>query len=122
MSCPLRAPGWSPSWAARSATFRPPRGATFLADLARGMAPGETLLLGLDLVKDAGRLVAAYDDSAGVTAAFNTNVLHGLNRELGADFDVAAFEHVAVWDAENEWVEMRLRATRPMPFGSRPST
>ncbi len=94
--------------------FPPAARATFLADLARGMAPGESLLLGLDLVKDAGRLVAAYDDSAGVTAAFNRNVLHVLNRELGADFDVEAFEHVAVWDAENEWVEMRLRATRPM--------
>ncbi|NYG57171.1 L-histidine N-alpha-methyltransferase [Nocardioides daedukensis] len=94
--------------------FPPPARATFLADLARGMEPGESLLLGVDLVKDPARLVAAYDDSAGVTAAFNRNVLTVLNRELGADFDPAAFGHVAVWDAENEWIEMRLRATRSM--------
>jgi L-histidine N-alpha-methyltransferase len=56
-------------------------------------------------------LVAAYDDSAGVTAAFNKNVLAVLNAELGADFDLDAFEHVAAWDAGREWIEMRLRAT-----------
>jgi L-histidine Nalpha-methyltransferase len=56
-------------------------------------------------------LVAAYDDSAGVTAAFNKNVLAVLNAELGADFDLDAFEHVAVWDPANEWIEMRLRST-----------
>jgi L-histidine N-alpha-methyltransferase len=55
-------------------------------------------------------LVAAYDDAAGVTAAFNKNVLAVLNAELGADFDLDAFEHVAVWDARQEWIEMRLRA------------
>jgi L-histidine N-alpha-methyltransferase len=76
--------------------------------------PGDWLLLGTDLVKDPGTLVAAYDDSAGVTAEFNRNVLRVLNRELGADFDVEAFQHVALWDAEREWIEMRLRATRPM--------
>ncbi len=94
--------------------FEPAARRAFLADLARGMDPGETLLLGVDLVKDPQRLVAAYDDSAGVTAAFNRNVLHVLNRELGADFDVDAFEHVAAWDAEQEWIEMRLRASRAM--------
>lgn len=94
--------------------FPPAARATFLGDLARGMAGGETLLLGLDLVKDPERLVAAYDDADGVTAAFNRNVLHVLNRELDADFDVHAFEHVAIWDSEHEWIEMRLRATRPM--------
>ena len=55
---------------------------------------------------------AAYDDSAGVTAEFNLNVLHVLNRELGADFDLDAFEHVAFFDREREWIEMRLRACR----------
>lgn len=59
---------------------------------------------------DAGRLVRAYDDAAGVTAAFNRNVLAVLNRELGATFDETAFEHVALWDAEQEWIEMRLRS------------
>ena len=59
-------------------------------------------------------LVAAYDDAAGVTAEFNRNVLHVLNRELHADLDVAAFAHVARWDAEREWIEMRLRAERSM--------
>ena len=59
-------------------------------------------------------IVPAYDDAAGVTAEFNRNVLHVLNRELGADFDVEAFAHLAVWDAEQEWLEMRLRAEREM--------
>ena len=82
----------------------------FLGDLHRTLAPGDWLLLGTDLVKDPGILVPAYDDAAGVTADFNRNVLAVLNRELGADFDLDNFEHVAIWDAENEWVEMRLRA------------
>ena len=94
--------------------FAPPERARFLKSLAGGMADGETLLLGLDLVKDTDRLVAAYDDAAGVTAAFNRNVLQVLNRELRADFDVPAFQHVAVWDRAEEWIEMRLRATRTM--------
>jgi L-histidine N-alpha-methyltransferase len=82
----------------------------FLADLAAGLAPGDGLLLGTDLVKDPARLVAAYDDAAGVTAAFNRNVLQVIDRELAADFDPEAFDHVAVWDADQEWIEMRLRA------------
>jgi L-histidine Nalpha-methyltransferase len=86
----------------------------FLTDLASGLHPGETLLLGLDQVKDPARLVAAYDDAAGVTAEFNRNVLHVLNRELDADFDVAAFDHVATWNAERERIEIRLRASRAM--------
>ena len=65
---------------------------------AGGLAPGDSLLLGTDLVKDVDRLVAAYDDAAGVTAEFNRNVLRVLNRELDADFDVDAFAHVACWD------------------------
>ena len=83
-----------------------------LTSLARAMRPGETLLLGLDLVKDAGRLVAAYDDAAGVTAAFNRNVITVLDRELDGDLDPDDFAHVARWDAEHEWIEMRLRARR----------
>lgn len=86
--------------------------ATVLADLARGLGPGDALLLGTDLVKDTDRLVAAYDDAAGVTAEFNRNVLHVLNRELHADFAVADFTHVARWDPVHEWIEMRLRANR----------
>jgi len=82
----------------------------FLRRVRARMRPGDAFLLGTDLVKDPAVLVAAYDDSAGVTAAFNKNVLAVLNAELGADFDLDAFEHVAVWDAEREWIEMRLRA------------
>ncbi|GHH63508.1 histidine N-alpha-methyltransferase [Kitasatospora indigofera] len=90
----------------------PPERAEFLTTL-RGMVDhGDSLLLGTDLVKDPAVLVAAYDDSAGVTAEFNKNVLNVLNRELAADFDPAAFEHVALWDAEQEWIEMRLRSLR----------
>lgn len=86
--------------------------AVFLRDVAAMMAPDDYLLLGTDLVKDVGRLESAYDDARGVTAEFNKNVLHVMNRELGADFDVDAFEHVAVFDTEREWIEMRLRSTR----------
>jgi L-histidine N-alpha-methyltransferase len=88
--------------------------AKFLSGLRSVLYEGEWLLLGTDLVKDPDVLVRAYDDSAGVTAEFNRNVLHVLNRELDADFDVPAFRHVALWDAEAEWIEMRLRATRAM--------
>jgi L-histidine N-alpha-methyltransferase len=83
----------------------------FLRRVRARLRPGDALLLGTDLVKDPAVLVAAYDDDAGVTAAFNKNVLAVLNAELGADFDLDAFEHVAVWDAGREWIEMRLRAT-----------
>lgn len=94
--------------------YTPGPRATLLAQMAATLRAGEWLLLGTDLVKDAGRLVTAYDDPSGVTAAFNLNVLHVVNRELGADFDVDAFTHVAVWNAEAEWIEMRLRAERDM--------
>jgi L-histidine Nalpha-methyltransferase len=86
--------------------------AKFLAELASGLVRGDSVLLGTDLVKDPRRLVAAYDDSAGVTAEFNRNVLNVINRELGANFDVSAFAHVALWDADDEWIEMRLRSER----------
>ena len=92
--------------------YPPAARAVFLGKIAEAMAPGEAFLLGLDLVKDPGRLVRAYDDAAGVTAEFNRNVISVLNRELGGDLDPADFEHVALWDAENEWIEMRLRTSR----------
>ena len=88
----------------------PAQRADFLAGLRAVLSPGDTFLLGVDLVKDSARLIAAYDDAAGVTAEFNRNVLRVLNRELAADFDPAAFGHHAVWDADREWIEMRLRA------------
>ena len=90
----------------------PDERADFLAAIRAALHPGEWLLLGTDLVKDPQRLVRAYDDSSGVTAEFNRNVLRVLNRELRADFPPEDFEHVARWNAEREWVEMRLRATR----------
>jgi L-histidine N-alpha-methyltransferase len=86
----------------------------FFGELRSTLDTNEWFLLGADLVKDEATLVAAYDDAAGVTAEFNRNVLRVLNRELGADFDVDGFDHVAVWDARNEWMQMGLRATRPM--------
>jgi L-histidine N-alpha-methyltransferase len=92
--------------------LEPEARAAFLADLAATLQPGDSFLLGTDLVKDPARLVRAYDDAEGVTAAFNRNVLAVLDRELGADFDPDAFEHVAVWDPEHEWIEMRLRSRR----------
>ncbi|GAA4890582.1 L-histidine N(alpha)-methyltransferase [Streptomyces coeruleoprunus] len=88
----------------------PDERAVFLRSVRGLLAPGDALLLGTDLVKDEGVLVAAYDDAAGVTAAFNKNVLSVLARELGADADPDCFDHVALWDRENEWIEMRLRA------------
>ncbi|MFJ9241974.1 L-histidine N(alpha)-methyltransferase [Streptomyces sp. NPDC101776] len=88
----------------------PAERATFFAGLRSLLSPGDALLLGTDLVKDEQVLVRAYDDAAGVTAAFNKNVLTVVDRELGADFDTGAFDHVALWDAGNEWIEMRLRS------------
>ena len=90
----------------------PDERAMFLDTFSRTMVAGDSLLLGTDLVKDPDRLVRAYDDAAGVTADFNRNVLRVLRRELGAEIDVDAFDHVAVWDADNEWIEMRLRSQR----------
>jgi L-histidine Nalpha-methyltransferase len=92
--------------------LEPTSRAGFLAQVGAALRPGDTFLLGTDLVKDVGRLLRAYDDGAGVTAEFNRNVLVVVNRELDADFDVEEFQHVALWDAENEWIEMRLRAKR----------
>jgi len=86
--------------------------AEFLTTLSEVMRPGDSLLLGTDLVKDTDRLVRAYDDAAGVTAAFNRNVLAVINRELDADFDVEAYQHVARWNVGEERIEMWLRADR----------
>ena len=90
--------------------MNPATRARFLRELRSAMEPGDSLLLGTDLVKSPARLVPAYDDESGVTAEFNRNVLHVINRELGADFIPELFAHRAVWDETNEWIEMRLRS------------
>jgi len=89
----------------------PAERAQFLTDLRSTLQPGDAFLLGTDLVKPVSRLIPAYDDAAGVTAAFNKNVLAVLNRELDADFDADRYEHRAVWNLGHEWIEMRLRST-----------
>ncbi|MFJ3334937.1 L-histidine N(alpha)-methyltransferase [Streptomyces sp. NPDC086766] len=88
----------------------PAERAEFLTGVRALLSPGDALLLGTDLVKDEQVLVRAYDDAAGVTAAFNKNVLTVVNRELGADFEPDTFDHVARWNSEREWIEMRLRS------------
>jgi L-histidine Nalpha-methyltransferase len=90
--------------------FRPGPRRSFLARIATLMYPGDRFLLGTDLVKDRAVLEGAYNDSQGITAEFNKNVLYVLNRELDGDFDPEAFEHVAFWDADNEWMDIRLRS------------
>jgi len=84
----------------------------FLRALTRQLRPGDAFLVGLDLVKDEGRLHAAYNDSAGVTAEFNRNILRVVNAALDADFNPEAYEHVAFYDRDHAWIEMRLRARR----------
>ncbi|WP_063061601.1 L-histidine N(alpha)-methyltransferase [Nocardia sienata] len=86
----------------------------FLGELHQVLTPGEHLLVGVGLVTDPARMISAYDDAAGVTAEFNRNMLHILNDRLGADFDPLAFAHLAVWDPDLEWIEMRLVATEAM--------
>ena len=93
--------------------FPPGSRRTVLARIAGLLGDGDHLLLGTDLVKDPRVLEAAYDDAAGITAQFNRNILCVLNRELGADFPLENFEHVAFYDRRNEWIEIRLRARRP---------
>jgi L-histidine N-alpha-methyltransferase len=83
----------------------------FLVDLNATMREGDHLLVGVDLVKDRSTIVAAYDDSAGVTAAFNRNVLRVINHELAANFVPESFDHVALWNETDQWIEMRLRST-----------
>ncbi len=90
--------------------LHPQERAAFLDDVLPLLGPDDLLLVGTDLTGDVARTEAAYDDSAGVTAAFNQNVLRVLNRELDANFEVSAFEHVAFFDHDEQWIEMRLRA------------
>jgi len=90
--------------------FAPPGRAEFLGGLRRELRPGDAFLLGVDLVKDTDRLEAAYNDAAAVTPEFSKNILAVVNRELGADFRLDCFDHVARYDARNEWIEMRLRS------------
>jgi L-histidine N-alpha-methyltransferase len=92
--------------------FAPHQRASFLRRISNLLGPEDRFLLGTDLVKDPEILEAAYNDSQNVTAEFNKNVLTVLNRELGADFDVGCFEHVARWDPENLWVDIRLRSLK----------
>ncbi|MDE3103912.1 MAG: L-histidine N(alpha)-methyltransferase [Acidobacteriota bacterium] len=99
--------------------FTPQEAVELLARVRRQLAPGDTLLLGYDLApgaaspqKSVATLVAAYDDAAGVTAAFNRNLLARLNRELGADFNPAEFAHVALWNEAESRMEMHLQSTR----------
>jgi L-histidine N-alpha-methyltransferase len=92
--------------------FQPAQRASFLRRIANLLDPDDRFLLGTDLVKDRATLEAAYDDSQGVTAAFNKNVLAVLNGTLGANFDLGAFEHVARWDADNLWMDIRLRSLK----------
>lgn len=92
--------------------LRPAQRAGFFAQQRERMRDGDALLVATDLVKEPRRLLAAYDDPGGVTAAFNRNVLHVLNRELKGDFDVDSFTHVARWNPVDEWMEMHLRSTR----------
>jgi L-histidine Nalpha-methyltransferase len=90
--------------------FYPNHRRRFLFDLDCTMTHGDSFLLGTDLIKDEKKLIAAYDDASGVTAEFNRNVLHVLNRELHAGFDPSRFQHVALWNEENHRIEMRLRS------------
>ncbi|MEO1063354.1 MAG: L-histidine N(alpha)-methyltransferase [Actinomycetota bacterium] len=90
--------------------FDPAERSELFRELVAGFGDGDHLLLGTDLVKDPARLVAAYDDAAGVTAAFNKNVLRVLARQLDAELDPDGFDHVALWNDVDEWIEMRLRA------------
>ena len=92
--------------------FPPGSRRRMLREISRLLGPEDHLLIGTDLVKDPHILRAAYDDAQGITAEFNRNVLRVLNRELDADFEPDDFDHVALFDAEHEWIEMRLRARR----------
>ncbi len=91
--------------------FNPAERRRFFADLDCALDRSDLLLLGIDLIKDRDRLIAAYNDSAGVTAEFNRNALRVLNATIGSDFSATDFEHVAVWDETHSWIEMRLRAS-----------
>lgn len=92
--------------------FYPEQRKKFLQDIVAGMRPGDTFLLGTDLVKDIDRIELAYNDPYGITAEFNKNVLVVLNERLGANFEIDAFEHVATFDTANEWIDIRLRSLK----------
>ena len=93
--------------------FEPEQAERLLKRIRAGMEREDCLLLGVDLVKDESTLLAAYDDAEGVTAAFNRNLLARLNREFGANFDLDAFEHRAVWNGMRSRIEMHLESLRP---------
>lgn len=93
--------------------FAPEEALAILHNLRAQLRPGDSLLLGTDMVKDEALLVAAYDDAQHVTAAFNLNVLRRLNRELGADFNLQRFQHRAVWNQAESRIEMHLESTAP---------
>jgi L-histidine N-alpha-methyltransferase len=93
--------------------FPPGSRRTLLRKIGQLLGPEDRLLLGTDLVKEPEAIEAAYDDSQGITAEFNRNVLHVINRELAADFPTENFDHIAFFDRRHEWIEMRLRARRP---------
>lgn len=88
--------------------FEPHEADRLLRSVRAALVPGDSILLGVDLVKDRSKLISAYDDAAGVTAEFNLNLLARLNRELGAGFDQSAFAHRAVWNADHSRIEMHL--------------
>jgi len=90
--------------------FEPEEAAEFLKNVQQSLAPGDALLIGFDLIKDRDVLHAAYNDAAGVTAQFNKNMLARINRELGATFDLDAFEHVAFWNRRKSRIEMHLES------------
>jgi dimethylhistidine N-methyltransferase len=92
--------------------FTPDEAQAFLEGARRLLGSGSRFLVGIDVVKDAATLVAAYDDAQGVTAAFNLNLLTRINRELGADFDLSAFRHKAIWNADERRIEMHLESLK----------
>jgi uncharacterized SAM-dependent methyltransferase len=94
--------------------FSPNESRLILRNLRDQLQPGDTLLLGTDMVKDEPTLLAAYDDRDGVTAAFNLNILHRLNRELGANFDTACFRHRVLWNSTESRIEMHLETTQEL--------
>lgn len=92
--------------------FEPPEARALLKSVRAALAPGDSLLLGVDMVKDESILLPAYDDAAGVTAEFNRNILRRINRELGANFDVGSFAHRALWNRSASRMEMHLESLR----------